>query len=84
MLKNVQIPASFSLIEKGRVSLLLKEEQKNLLLAKGIDDLKAFLERSGQTSHYLKGRILHPSVLLENGKRMVIRHYTRPPRNYDL
>jgi 3-deoxy-D-manno-octulosonic acid kinase len=76
MFKNIQIPASFSLIEKGRVSLLLKEEYKNLLLAQGIDDLKSFFEKSSQTAHYLKGRTPHPSIPFEDGKRMVLRQYS--------
>ena len=76
MFKNVQIPASFSLIEKRRVFLLLKEEYKNLLLAKGIDDLKTFLKKNSQRAHYLKGRTLHPSIPFEDGKRMVLRKYS--------
>jgi len=76
MFKNIQIPSSFSLIEKGKVSLLLKEEYKNLLLKQGIDDLKTFLKNSSQTSHYLKGRTLHPSIPLEDVKRMVFRRYS--------
>jgi len=76
MSKHIQIPASFSLIKKGRVSLLLKEEYKNLLLGQGIDDLKTFLEKSSQTAHYLKGRTLHPSIPFEGGKRMVLRQYS--------
>jgi 3-deoxy-D-manno-octulosonic acid kinase len=76
MVKNVQIPTSFSLVEKGKVSLLLQEEYINLLLKRGIDDLKTFLKHSSQTSHYVKGRALHPSLPLEGGKRMVLRQYS--------
>jgi len=76
MFKNIQIPSSFSLIQKGKVSLLLKEEYKNLLLKRGIEDLKIFLKKSSKTSHYLKGRTLHPSIPLENGLRMVLRQYS--------
>src|SRR4030042_1410610 len=76
MFKKFQIPTSFSLIEKGRVSLLLKEEYQNLLLAQGIDDLKTYLRKSSQAAHYLKGRTLHPSIPLEDGKRMVLRQYS--------
>jgi hypothetical protein len=75
MFKNIRVPHSFSLIEKGKVSLLLKEEYKNFLLQQGIDDIKAFLKKIPQTSRILKGRILHPSIPLENGKRMVLRQY---------
>ena len=76
MSKNIRIPPSFSLIEKGKVSLLLKEEYKDLLLDQGIADLKTFLKKGSQTSHYFRGRILHPSIPLEDGKRMVLRQYS--------
>ena len=52
MFKNIQIPPSFSLVEKGKVSLLLKEEYKTFLLKQGIDDLKTFIKKTSQTSHY--------------------------------
>lgn len=76
MFENIQIPASFSLIEKERISLLLKQEYKDLLLGQGIEDLKTFLKKSSQTSHYLEGRIPHPSIPLGNGKWMVLRQYS--------
>jgi len=75
MFKNILIPRSFSLIEKGKISFLLKEEYKNLLLKQGIEDLKAFLNKSRQTSRFLKGRRLHPSIPLRDGKSMVLRQY---------
>jgi serine/threonine protein kinase len=75
MFKNIQTPHSFSLIEKGKISLLLKEEYKNFLLQQGIEDIKAFLKKIPQTSRILKGRILHPSIPLDNRKRMVLRQY---------
>jgi len=76
MFKNIRIPLSFSLIKKGRVLILLKEEYKNVLLKQGIDDLKTFLKKSSQSSYYLKGRTLHPSIPFEDGKRMVLRQYS--------
>ena len=76
MSKNFKIPASFSLVEKGRASLLLKEEYKNLLLTQGVDDVKTYLKNSRQTAHYLKGRTFHPSIPFEDEKRMVLRQYS--------
>ena len=76
MSKSIQIPLTFSLIEKGKVSLLLKEDYKNILLNLGIDDLKTFTQKSSQISHYHKGRTPHPSIPLEDGKRMVLRQYS--------
>jgi len=76
MFKHIQIPASFSLIEKGKALLLLKDEYKNLLLAQRIDDLKTFLEKNRHAAYYLKGRIPHPSIPFENGKRLVLRQYS--------
>jgi len=76
MFNNIQIPPSFSLIEKGRVSLLLKEDYKNLLLEQGIEDFKTFLIKAYQTSRYLKGRTPHPVIPLGDGKTMVLRQYS--------
>jgi hypothetical protein len=76
MFKDIQIPPSFSLIKKGKVLILLETEYKEALLKQGIDDLKTFLEKSGQVSHYLEGRSPHPCVPLEDGKRMVVRQYS--------
>jgi tRNA A-37 threonylcarbamoyl transferase component Bud32 len=76
MFKNIQIPQSFSLIEKRRVSLLLKEEYKAQLLKQGIDDLKTFLKKNSQTSRFLKGRTPHPAIPLGNEQNMVLRQYS--------
>lgn len=76
MFKNIQIPASFSLAHQGKVSLLLRDEYKALLLAKGINDFKTFLKKSGQVSHYHKGRTLHPCISLGGDKKMVVRQYS--------
>jgi serine/threonine protein kinase len=76
MSKNIQIPPSFSLVEKGKVSLLLKEEYKIFLLKQGIDDLETFIKKTSQTSHFLKGRTPHPSIPLEKGQSMVLRQYS--------
>ncbi len=75
MFENIPIPLSFSVVRKGKVLLLLRDEYKDLLLEQGIEDIKTFLQTHRQTSKYLKGRTLHPSVPLKGGKRMVIRHY---------
>ena len=76
MSKNIQIPPSFSLVEKGKVSLLLKEEYKIFLLKQGIDDLETFIKKTSQTSHFLKGRTPHPSIPLGNEQSMVLRQYS--------
>ena len=76
MFKNIRIPPSFFLIKKRQIVILLKEEYKNVLLKQGIDDLKTFLKKSSQFSYHLKGRTLHPSIPLEDGKRMVLRQYS--------
>jgi hypothetical protein len=75
MFENISIPSSFSLVHKGKVFLLLKDEYKDLLLEQGIEDIKTFIQTHRQTSKYLKGRTLHPSIPLKEGKRVVIRHY---------
>jgi len=76
MSKNIQIPPSFSLVEKGKVSLLLKEEYRIFLLKQGIDDLETFIKKASQTSHFLKGRTPHPSIPLGNEQSMVLRQYS--------
>jgi 3-deoxy-D-manno-octulosonic acid kinase len=76
MFKKLQTPASFSLIQKGKISLLLREEYKALLLAQGIGDLRTFLKKSRETAQYHKGRTLHPCIPLEDDKRMVLRQYS--------
>jgi tRNA A-37 threonylcarbamoyl transferase component Bud32 len=76
MLKKLTIPASFSLIKKGKVHLLVKEEYKNFLLRQGIEDLETFIKKYQEKSRYFIGRTPHPSILVENGNRMVLRQYS--------
>jgi len=75
MFKKIAISPFFSFIKKGKVSLLLKDSYKDFLLKQGIDDLKTFLKRY-KNPHYHQGRTAHPSLPLENGKRMVLRRYS--------
>jgi hypothetical protein len=76
MPKDRPIPPSYSLIKKGKTSLLIKDDYKDFLLKEGIEDIEAFADKFRGTSHYLKGRTSHPSVPLENGAWMVIRRYS--------
>ncbi len=75
MCTHIPIPSSFSLIKKGKVSFLIKEEYKNLLLQQGIEDFEIFLKKNRQSSNYLKGRALHPSIPIRDGERVVLRQY---------
>jgi tRNA A-37 threonylcarbamoyl transferase component Bud32 len=70
------IPSSFSLIKQGKVFLLIKEEYRDLLFQQGIGNFEIFLEKSRQSPHYLKGRMLHPSIPIREGERMVLRQYS--------
>jgi tRNA A-37 threonylcarbamoyl transferase component Bud32 len=63
-------------MKKGKVSFLIKEEHKNLILQQGIEDFGIFLKRSRQSSNYLKGRMPHPSIPIRDGERMVLRQYS--------
>lgn len=76
MNRKIRIPPSFLMVEKGKTSLLLKKEYKDLLLKRGIDDLKAFIKKSSQTTRYHKGRKAHPLIPLGNGKNMILRQYS--------
>jgi serine/threonine protein kinase len=75
MFTHFPTPPDFTLIRKGNTSILIKEEYKNLLLEQGIENVKIFLEKARQSSHYLKGRARHPAIPIKGGKRMVIRQY---------
>jgi len=75
MFENFPIPASFSLVHKGKVFLLLKDEYKDILLEQGIEHIKTFIRKHRQTSQYVKGRALHPSIPLKEGKRIVVRQH---------
>ena len=76
MFKNIPTPPLFSLIRKGNVFALLKDGYKDVLLKQGIDDPRAFLKKTSQTSRYYEGRTPHPSIPLGDGKRMVLRQYS--------
>ncbi|MGD0916952.1 MAG: lipopolysaccharide kinase InaA family protein [Thermodesulfobacteriota bacterium] len=76
MFKNIPIPPSFSIIEKGKTFLLLKDEYKDLLLQQGIADLETFFRRHRDATRYLMGRSLHPSIPIKNGERMIVRRYS--------
>lgn len=76
MSNHIPIPPSYTLIKKGRVSLLLKERYKGLLLQQGIEDFEPFLKSYGEISPRFKGRTPHFSVPLNDGGRMVIRRYS--------
>jgi 3-deoxy-D-manno-octulosonic acid kinase len=76
MFKNINIPASYDLIKKGKVFLVLKEEYRDDLLQQRIEDIEAFLQTHREASKYLLGRIPHPSIPLKDEKRMVIRLYS--------
>lgn len=76
MFKHIQIPPSFSLIQKGSTYILLENGHKEPLLKQGIDNLETFLKKNSQVSDYLIGRAPHPCVPLEGEKRMVIRQYS--------
>ena len=76
MFKHVPIPPFFSLIKKGKVSALLKDGYRDGLLKQGIDDLRTFLKKNGQTPLYHEGRTPHPSIPLNDGRRIVLRQYS--------
>lgn len=76
MFKKFPIPHSFSLIRKGKVFLLLKDEYKDDLLQQGIDELETLLKVHRDPTYYLGGRTPHPSIPIKEGKRMLIRRYS--------
>jgi 3-deoxy-D-manno-octulosonic acid kinase len=76
MFKNIPIPPSFPLIKRGQVFILLKDKYQELLLKDGIEDIKTYLSRRKQGARTVTGRRAHPSVLIENEERMIVRHYS--------
>src|SRR5512139_1235888 len=76
MFRGIPIPPGFSLIQKGKVFLLIRETYKDYLFQQGIEDLQSFLRRNQGTTRYWIGRTPHPSVPIEGAGRMVIRFYS--------
>jgi 3-deoxy-D-manno-octulosonic acid kinase len=76
MFKNMDIPRSYFAIKKDKTFLVLKEDYRDDLLQRGIEDVEAFLQTHRETSKYLLGRTPHPSIPLKDEKRMVIRQYS--------
>jgi len=76
MFANVRPPHSYSLITQGNVSLLLRDDYRELLLREGLADIGAFLKRNEPTSRYVMGRTAHPSIFLGNSPGIVVRRYT--------
>jgi 3-deoxy-D-manno-octulosonic acid kinase len=76
MFKNIDIPRSYSQIKKDKIFLALRDEYRDALLERGIEDIGAFLQAHRETSKYLLGRAPHPSIPLKDEKRIVIRLYS--------
>ncbi len=76
MSTSISIPPSYCLIKKDRLSLLLKEEYRDLLLQEGIEDFDIFLKKHARPALHLKGRTPHFSVPLREGRVMVVRRYS--------
>lgn len=76
MRKTVPIPDSFTLIRKGKASLFLKNEYKDMLLQRGIADVETFLFKNEQDSKHVEGRAVHPCVPIKEGEWMIVRRYS--------
>ncbi len=76
MFKGISTSPSFSLIQKGDVCLLLRDEYKDLLLGQGIEDIEDFLKKKEPGSRHLMGRTPHPCVPIRDGEWMVVRRYS--------
>jgi tRNA A-37 threonylcarbamoyl transferase component Bud32 len=76
MFKKIHLPPSYTFIQRGKVFLVIKEEYKDLLLQQGIEEIEIFLQAHQNTAKYLHGRILHPSIPLRDGERVVFRQYS--------
>jgi tRNA A-37 threonylcarbamoyl transferase component Bud32 len=76
MFKHIPTLPSFSLVEKRKTYLLLKDEYRDLLLQQGVEDLEIFIKKHAQATHYLTGRSPHPSIPIKDGERMIVRRYS--------
>jgi tRNA A-37 threonylcarbamoyl transferase component Bud32 len=76
MLRNIVAPPSFALIKCGKTSLLLKEGLKDLLLRAKIQDVEGFIKKNTKGLRYLSGRAAHPSILIDDRTRVVVRRYS--------
>jgi tRNA A-37 threonylcarbamoyl transferase component Bud32 len=76
MIKNIVIPPSYALIRRGKTSLLIKEEYKDTLMRRGIDDIESFIDMNRPGTKYLAGRTSHPSIPIDGDTRVVIRRYS--------
>jgi 3-deoxy-D-manno-octulosonic acid kinase len=76
MHKKFLIPPFYVMIQRGKISFLLREEYRGLLLQQGIEDLETFLKKYGQTSPRLEGRTPLLSILLKDGTKTVVRSYS--------
>lgn len=75
-MKSFQNFPSYTLIKKDGLTLLLKNSFKDLLIRLGIEDWDRFLKRNLPNSTFLRGRTPHPSLPIQEGRRMVIRQYS--------
>ncbi len=76
MFKRFFAPPLFSLVKKDKISLLLKNGYKDLLLGHGIENPEVFLKNHLEATHYRKGRFHHPSIPIRDGERMIVRRYS--------
>ncbi len=76
MLKNINLPPSYSSIRQGKVFLVLKDEYRDHLLQQGIANIEDFLRLRSHSSKYLLGRAPHACVPLNGQNRMVVRRYS--------
>ncbi len=74
MQKRINIPASFIFLKKGNLSILLREDYKDLIVINSEEDLKNLIKQKPH-SHNFEGRRSHPSILLNNKQRVVIKKY---------
>ncbi|NWF91318.1 MAG: phosphotransferase [Syntrophaceae bacterium] len=74
---RIQIPHGFALIQRGKASLLVREDYKDLLLRKRVEDFQNYLRADVRTfpPTFFHGRTPHPSIPIREGERVVIRQY---------
>jgi 3-deoxy-D-manno-octulosonic acid kinase len=74
MFKKIPTLASFSKIQRGNLSILIRKDFKEIL-QHGHEDLEKLIYSKQPNTLYFEGRRSHPSIFLKNGKRIVIKKY---------
>ncbi len=76
MQKKISPPPGFSLIKKGHLYLLIKDDYKERILEYSEKELNNLLHLQKESRHYFEGRTRYPTIIFQENRRVVIRRYS--------